>query len=266
MNQTTVFWHKASALTLLMFGVAAHAVGLPDTGQSVCYNDTVADGVAASDPSSISRDGGTHPRQDCRYGRDAAVAAGATTVKAGAGSKGFDYTKVANDGSTLDASAAIGANPTDWACTQDNITGLMWEVKSDSGLRDQLATYSWYSSNATTNGGNAGTASGSGNCSGGSGCDTEKFVADVNSANLCSFGDWRIPTKRELQTLVSLTSYPPSVDSTYFLRTMSGGYWSSTTLVSVPAQAWVIYFTTGGTGSLAKSSFTYLRLVRGGPF
>jgi hypothetical protein len=85
--------------------------------------------VAASDAASISGDAGTHPRQDCRYGRDAAAAAGVLT-KTGGGAKGFDYTKIANNGTTLGAGAALGNAPTDWACTKDNITGLTWEVKT----------------------------------------------------------------------------------------------------------------------------------------
>jgi hypothetical protein len=64
-------------LVLLFAAVPVHAVGLTDTGQDTCYNDTGADGVAASNAGSIARDGGTHPRQDCRYGRDPAAAAGA---------------------------------------------------------------------------------------------------------------------------------------------------------------------------------------------
>jgi hypothetical protein len=45
------------------------------------------------------------------------------------GAKGFDYSKIANDGSVLIAGAALGTAPVDWACTKDNITGLTWEVK-----------------------------------------------------------------------------------------------------------------------------------------
>jgi hypothetical protein len=48
------------------------------------------------------------------------------------------YTKIANDGSELPDSATLGTNPTDWACTKDNKTGLIWEVKTDDGgLRDK---------------------------------------------------------------------------------------------------------------------------------
>jgi hypothetical protein len=47
------------------------------------------------------------------------------------------YTKIANNGANLPDSALLGTGPTDWACTRDNRSGLLWEVKTaDSGLRD----------------------------------------------------------------------------------------------------------------------------------
>lgn len=38
-----------------------------------------------------------------------------------------NYTKIANNGSILPGDAQLGTQPTDWACTKDNKTGLMWE-------------------------------------------------------------------------------------------------------------------------------------------
>ncbi|MEO8136047.1 MAG: hypothetical protein ABI831_18990 [Betaproteobacteria bacterium] len=77
------------------------AAGLPDAGQDTCYNDNAADCALPTTLESIARDAGTHPRQDCRYGRDAAAIAGMIT-KTGTGPKG-GYTKIANNGSTLAA-------------------------------------------------------------------------------------------------------------------------------------------------------------------
>ena len=66
-----------ATLILTLTGTAL-AAGLNDTGITDCWNDTavVTTGVEA--------DSGTHPRQDCRYGRDAAAKAGKLT-KTGAG-------------------------------------------------------------------------------------------------------------------------------------------------------------------------------------
>ena len=100
-------------LVLLLAVIPGYAAGLPDTGQDTCYSDTVADGVPASSVVSIARDAGTHPGQDCRYGRDAAATAVVLT-KIGEGVKGFDYTKIANNGSMLAAGDALGTTATDW--------------------------------------------------------------------------------------------------------------------------------------------------------
>ncbi len=253
----------------LLFAIVmpAHAAGLPDTGQDTCYNDTTADGVAASNPASIARDAGTHPRQDCRYGRDAAAAAGQLT-KTGAGAKGFDYIKIANNGDTLGASATLGTNSTDWACTKDNITRLTWEVKTatNTDLRYSGHTYTWYSSDFSTNGYNAGTASG-GTCSGGTGCDTEKFVADVNAAVLCGFSSgWRMPTRRELLTLVVFDGSSPAIASTYFINTNPLGFWSGSPYVPNETLAWYVDFDVGFTGAVSKLGGSYVRLVHGEPF
>jgi len=50
------------------------------------------------------------------------------------------------------ATIGFGTSPTDWACTYDNVTGLLWEMKSplNSHLRYQGNQYTWLSS--TNNG------------------------------------------------------------------------------------------------------------------
>jgi hypothetical protein len=256
----------------LMLSAIAHTAGLPDTGQDTCYNNTAADGVPPSSPSSIARDAGTHPRQDCRYGRDAAAAAGALT-KTGAGAKGFDYTKIANNGSTLAAGAILGTGATDWACTRDNVTGLTWEVKTPTAtdLRYFQHEYTWYSTNAGTNGGNPGSvglATGCGTLPGGQ-CNTQAYIAAINAAALCSFTDWRLPTRRELMTLVFADGSSPSIETTYFPNTKNSSYWSASTFAASTDQAWQVSFFDGylsPEGIKASPDFSFVRLVRGTQF
>ncbi|MBK9609184.1 MAG: DUF1566 domain-containing protein [Betaproteobacteria bacterium] len=257
-------------VAFLLAAMPAHAAGLPDTGQDTCYNDTNADSTAASGPASIARDGGTHPRQDCRYGRDPAAAASAQP-KTGAGAKGFDYTKIANNGTALAATATLGTAATDWACTRDNITGLTWEVKTATvtDLRYTAHTYTWYNSNGNTNGGNAGGA-GTNTCRAtlpGSQCNTQAFVAAVNATALCSYADWRLPSLRELRTLNHFGRFAPSLDITYFPNTRDYGHWSSTHIAETYATtAWVVGSNVGGTFGGNKTDDYDVRLVRGGPF
>ena len=255
-------------LPLLVAAISVHAAGLPDTGQDTCYND------AGADAASIANDAGSHPRQDCRYGRDPAAAAGVLT-KTGAGAKGFDYTKIANNGSTLAADATLGESSTDWACTKDNITGLTWEVKAALGnnLRYAGHTYAWFNADGGTNGGNVGSAGGN-TCNGtlpGNECNTQAFVAAVNAAALCTYADWRLPTRRELQTLVYADGSNPSIDPTYFPNTPASStvfsfFWSGSSYVPIPLRAWAVLFLDGYTDAIDKSLDAYVRLVRGGQF
>ena len=265
----TRFPHTFLFALLLASNLPTHAAGLPDTGQDTCYNDTVADGVSASNPASIARDAGTHPRQNCRYGRDAAAAVGLQT-KTGAGAKGFDYTKIANNGSTLASGAALGTAATDWACTKDNVTGLTWEVKVNDAahLRHQTHTYTWYNSDGATNSGIAGNT-GANTCNTtlpSSLCNTEAFVTAVNAAALCTYTDWRMPTLRELFTLFNADGSSPSIDSSYFPNTSVSYYWSGSSSTIGLTDAWNVDFWDGYRYALPKTSNFNVRLVRGGQF
>ena len=238
-----------NALSVLAL-TSAHAVGLNDTGQTLCYD---AAGTVISCATS---------NDDGHYGRDAAAAAGALT-KTGAGAAGFDFTKIANDGSTLAANAALGTAATDWACTQDNVTGLMWEVKTTGGLRSSGYTYTWYDSNSATNGGNAGTASG-GICFTAGRCDTEKFVQDVNAAGLCGHTDWRMPKRGELRSIVDQSRYSPTIDPDYFPNTVSSNFWSASSNAYYSSYAWVVNFSYGYAYYYYKYGTNQVRLVRAG--
>ena len=238
--------------------------GLPDSGQATCYNGTAM--VACTNAN--TGDAATYPGQDGRFGRDAKATTGALT-KIGGGAAGFDYSKIANNGGDLGAGVglALGAKSTDWACTRDNITGLTWEAKVNdaSHLRHWSWTYTWYGSDASSNGGSPGTASGTTNCKTLGRCDTEKFVADVNAAALCGFADWRMPTQSELLTLVHAGAQNPSIDATYFPNTQASNFWSATSYVPSALSAWYVDFV-GGTNVFPKAHSSYVRLVRGGQF
>ena len=75
------------------------------------------------------------------HGRDALARAG-QLQKVGGGEAGFDFTKLDANGNALPASA------TSWDCVRDNVTGLIWEVKTTSGLRSWSNTYTWYDPNS----------------------------------------------------------------------------------------------------------------------
>lgn len=99
------------------------------------------------------------------------------------------YTKVSNAGYTLPDSATLGDGPNDWACTLDERSGLMWEVKRASGLRAASHDYSWLSGGT----GNAGNTASCGNTLAPSSCNTQALIAKYNEIELCGSTNWRLP-------------------------------------------------------------------------
>ena len=216
------FLPRLFALGMLLVPLApTYAAGINDTGNSTCYTISHT-GVACN--AAVSGDDGVNPRQDGRYGRSAAQAASQPLSKVGAGDIGFDFTKIANDGSVLLASATLGTAATQWACTRDNVTGLIWEIKTASGLRGTYNKFTWYSTNVATNGGVTGAIAPQGtlNTCSASGsapftqCNTESYVNAVNATNLCGNNDWRLPTRSELSSFFAYNYAQPAFDGTYF--------------------------------------------------
>ncbi|CAK0761691.1 DUF1566 domain-containing protein [Gammaproteobacteria bacterium] len=249
--------YLASLLTLLALTVPwgpLYAVGLNDTGITTFGNASQND---------LTTEPTDYPGQDASSGRDAAFHAG-TLTKIGSGPAGFDYTKIANDGTALPANTTrLGTAAGEWACTRDNVSGLTWEVKTnDGGLRDQDWTYTWYDSNTTTNGGNAGVANG-GSCYNGR-CDTEKYTADVNAAGLCGYHDWRMPTKKELVSIVNYGNSNPSISIGYFPNTPASYFWSASASAYDSGNAWFVSFDVGGASTFNKGNSFQVRLARAG--
>ncbi len=204
---------------------------------------------------------GTDPvGQDKHFGRDAAALAGTLTKVGGSdGTNGFDYTKISNAGADLPASAALGAGANDWACTRDNVTGLIWEVKTTSGLRSISHTYTWFQTGSLD--GNNGAASG-GTCQTTGRCDTEKFAQDVNAATLCGRADWRMPHVKELIGIADMGRFGVAIDSTYFPNLNSNAHWSGSPAASTSSNAWAVHFSTVHSRNYSRNVSYYIRLVR----
>ncbi len=76
-------------------------------------------------------------------------------------------------------------------------------------------------------------------------------------------GDWRLPNKNELYSIVDRSVFGPAINPV-FHNTASSIYWSSTTYRFDPADAWQIGFTNGLDVNAIKSGNGYVRCVRGG--
>jgi hypothetical protein len=171
------------------------------------------------------------------------------------------YTKISNAGSPLPASAALGEGAGDWACTRDNQTELIWEVKTTTGLRSNDQTYSWFQRDAPD--GNPGKEDG-GKCYFSGRCDTEKFVADVNKIGLCGGRNWRMPNINELKDVVNATLNNPELDNAYFPNNPSWLVWSGSPYADDSKAAWGVNFYTGDAVYYGKeASASKARLVRG---
>jgi len=165
--------------------------------------------------------------------------------------------KIANDGSELPDTAALGTKAKDWACTLDTGTGLIWEVKTTSGLRSQSNSYTWYSGEGRA----IGTSSG-GFCSADGRCDTEKYVADVNSSKLCGASDWRMPQVKELEAHFAIRLAAPAVYASFFPNTTSTYYWSGTPGAFYSFSAWAVYISDAQAYYFHRTGSNGIRAVR----
>ncbi|PIE63588.1 MAG: hypothetical protein CSA26_12250 [Desulfobacterales bacterium] len=147
---------------------------------------------------------------------------------------------------------------------RDNVTGLIWEVKENgdgtaeySNPHDADNTYTWCDPDPATNGGNQGTCGDN---------DTKDFIDALNSANFGGHNDWRLPTLKELVTLVDYGRTDPAIDTTFFPNTRAALYLSATTHASNTIGAWSVNFSLGfGYGYYNnKSSYSHVRAVRAG--
>ena len=207
---------------------------LNDTGQTLCYD---ASNAAVACSASVGGDGGVNPRQDARYGRDAQATSGQLT-KVGGGAAAFDFTKVCMNGDDAGVGSCpaaptsnSGANPapTDWACTRDNLTGLVWSLQA-------FVSMSWEGANSTA----------------------------TSATNRCNFSTaWRLPSATELEGIVDYgRATSPSVDVNYFPGTANASYWAATLDANLASGAWNVRFSDGGADRQLKSYLYSVRLVR----
>jgi hypothetical protein len=196
----------AGIVALLLILPATYAAGLNDTGITTCSNET-ENGL----PCPVAG----FPGQDAEFGTN-----------------GFDFTKLDAAGNDLPTTA------TNHSCVRDNVTGLIWEVKTnDGGLRDQNKTYTF--------------------------SQTTDYVKNVNATNLCGFKDWRMPNLKELFGIADHSQYSPAIDTDYFLNTPSEGFWSSSFDADGSGDVRYVEFITGYITFDGRGDSHHVRLVHG---
>lgn len=168
---------------------------------------------------------------------DLLCAAGAVVLKTG---------QTASYGAGTDGAVQAGAERSftdngDGTVT-DNTTGLMWEKKDRSGsVHEQNAFVIWSDSGSALDGNLA-----------------TWFLAQLNDGSgFAGHTDWRLPNQFELLSLLDYGRTNPSIAPEFNTNctpgctvltcscTRADFYWSSTTLVDFPSQAWTVNFTSG---------------------
>lgn len=114
----------------------------------------------------------------------------------------------------------------------DKATGLMWQQSFDAN------PYSW-----------------------------EDAIFTSENLVLAGHSDWRLPTHREVNTLVDFSSHAPAIDTFFFpgVDAATPPFWSSTTVSESTSAAWGKNFTDGSDVTADKLAVSHqVRSVRGG--
>ncbi len=181
--------------------------GIPDTGQTACYDNTGE--KTCPDP------GAPFYGQDSQYQPQ----------------HPRSYTKLGAGGVELDPGADHIDDGGPWIMTRDNVTGLIWELKTAGNVSDK---YDWTSA--------------------------DTYAEDLA---LGGFTDWRVPTIKELRYLIDHGRSGPAIDPWFWVDDTSL-YWSSTTDANDSNYAWLAGF--GGSGtewSMSKTGNWLVLAVHG---
>ncbi|MBT0664810.1 DUF1566 domain-containing protein [Geobacter pelophilus] len=121
----------------------------------------------------------------------------------------------------------------------DSSTGLIWKRCSEglSGAKCEdgaAKTYNWKEAKKAA--------------------ETSKFAGR---------NDWRLPTIKELDTIVEFQCSMPAVNQAVFPATPALNFWSSSRYSGYSNGAWNLNFNDGGRDTCSMNYSLYVRLVRG---
>ncbi len=94
-------------------------------------------------------------------------------------------------------------------------------------------------------------------------------VVAVNLAKFAGFGDWRLPNRNELASIINFSANNPALDVTAFVGFPQVGgvtptFWTSTPYAADGSKAWTVGFKDGDVAFADTTATRYILLVRGG--
>jgi hypothetical protein len=93
------------------------------------------------------------------------------------------------------------------------------------------------------------------------------YIAAMNREKVLGHGDWRLPNRREIRSLICHQSTKPALPEGHpFCNVFSGWYWTSTTAEVNTAYAWYVHAEGGRMFYGQKGQFYLLWPVRGAGF
>jgi len=242
--------NQVCRVTTAPSGTTIHCAFTPinDTGLSVCRAQTPC------------------PAEDAGAGRDA-IASRLTKVSAGSSQDGFDFTRICNNGieegragCAISTDARPGPLATDWGCTRDNVTGLVWRGV-DYGTRSTF--------NAARN-----------------------LAPALRGESWCGREGWGLPSVHQLQSVLNsagvqrgdyriaapLTALPvfdfnarnqaeslaagrPSSEQDNFSDAVRSGFWTANQVFDDDRLGWAVLFQGAGRVKYEDADLPALRVV-----
>ena len=92
----------------------------------------------------------------------------------------------------------------------------------------------------------------------------EEALIYAKSLSLAGKSDWRLPNIKEIQSINDPKLLKPSINKIFFTNTLSGNYWSSTTMLNATSKSWDINIDYGIVSYNEKTVKENVLLVRGG--
>lgn len=150
-----------------------------------------------------------------------------------------------------------------WSCVRDNVTGLIWEIKSQGeGLHSVQQQFTNHERSPDFNTPEMDSLT-----------NSEGFKTAVNAEGLCGQTNWRLPEREELRALLQADKQP-AIDTRYFPDVNLDGrcgnsscfglFWAATPYSGDAVNAWQVNFADTSNGLDVRGARAALRLVSSG--